>query len=1260
MITENQLDGWVRANSRDAQGVVVELVYRLVAASCPRPKRRRFPLGDSIGQPGPDGELDTEIDFNPFVPKGVSYWEIGTGVNAGEKATSDYKDLTKGTPEEVRKESSFVFVTPLSGVSGWGYTWKKSKQAAWIEKRCKRDEWKDIRVIDGTNLIDWLKQYPSVEQWLSSKMGLKVQIETLEQRWDILREIGSPPPLIPEVFLANRESACAKVKEVFSDKIFRLRLDTYYPDQVVDFIAACADTLDKDANLDIVGRCLIISCAKEWDAIAGLRDSHIMIADFDLDNNMGTKLLERARRGRHSVIFRGLPGGIPDPSRALLLNPRSHQIKDALKKAGYNAERARTLAQKSNGNLSSLCRLLHNLSSMPEWAQGTEAADLSIAEVIGSWSDESGADKLVAESLSGKPYGEWIKTLQEIALRPNTPLNHHDNAWKFIARYEGWYALGPKLFDKDLDFFKATTVRVLREHDPKFELPSEKRIMANIYGKVLKHSYSLRKGLTESLALIGCYPDALKSCSSGKAKAIAALAVNEILSDSDWILWASLNDLLPLLAEASPKEFLAAVENALDSDPCPFDMLFAQEKPGFVGQTYMAGLLWALETLAWDSDYLIHAVILLGELASRDPGGNWSNRPANSLSTIFLPWLPQTCAPVSKRKYAIEILIKEHPQVAWTLLLSLLPASHGVSHGSRKPEWRKIIPDDWPERITHQEYWEQITSYVELATTAAKQDLAKLVDLIDRLNDLWPEARNQIMIYLGSDAIVSMPEADRVKIWTRLVDLVSKHRKFADAKWAMKPDEVDGIASIAEKLIPASPIYRHQRLFIERDFDLFEEKGDSREQQKILDEHRQRAVAEIFKEGSIEQVLKFAKIVESPWRVGLAFGIIAPGDVESSVVPKLLESEDKSLMQFAGGFTWGRFRSRQWQWVDEINTTNWTPSQIGQFLAFLPFTSDTWKRVTQLLREDESPYWSKASVNPYGNDQNIEMAIDRLVEYGRARDAIICFKQIQYKKKKLNSQQAIRVLQALLQSPQGFNDIDFHAVIEVIKELQNDPSTNPDDLFQIEWAFLPLLDGLDGASPNLLENRLADDPVFFCKVIRTAFRSEKEDGPVEEPTEQQKLNGANAYRLLHNWKTPPGSQRDGTYNGDKLLAWLENAKEICHKSGHLDIALTMIGQVLFNAPPDPNGFWINCSAANALNAKDTQKMRNGFQTAVVNSRGAYTCTGGEEERRLADKYCIRAEETEARKFHRLAETFRAISAFYNGEAKREASRDKFD
>jgi len=69
LVTENRLDGWVRQNSREAEGLLAELIFRLVAASCPHPNKRRFPLADSIEQQGEDGFLDTEIGLPPFIPK---------------------------------------------------------------------------------------------------------------------------------------------------------------------------------------------------------------------------------------------------------------------------------------------------------------------------------------------------------------------------------------------------------------------------------------------------------------------------------------------------------------------------------------------------------------------------------------------------------------------------------------------------------------------------------------------------------------------------------------------------------------------------------------------------------------------------------------------------------------------------------------------------------------------------------------------------------------------------------------------------------------------------------------------------------------------------------------------------------------------------------------------------------------------------------------------------------------------------------------
>jgi hypothetical protein len=1265
IITENTLDEWVRGHAEEAQGVIVELVWRLAAASCPRPKERRFPLGDSIGQHGPDGLLEVDLAFDPFVPEGRSFWEIGTGLKAGNKATSDYNDLVSAIPPNVRIESTFVFVTPLSGRRDWEHTWKEDAQATWLEKCLARREWKDVRVLDGTKLIDWIHQFIAVEMWLAHRIsGLHLpQVETPEQRWSLIRSIGEPPPLITKVFLVNRDEACAKIKEVFAGTAVQLKLNTHFPDQVVDFVSAYLADLDDEKRADAAGRCLIISGSDAWNTIVAQKEKHILIADasLDLGAETGTKLIQMARRSGHAVIFGGTPGGIPDPASAPLPTPRNHQLKAALEMAGYGEERARVLAQKSGENLGSLLRCLQNLSLMPEWAEGSAAAELAIAAILGSWTEKSDADRAVVENVSGKAYGEWIVKMREVALRPGTPLIQRDTNWKFLARYEGWYALGPRLFDEHLDRLQTAAISVLQEIDPQFELPKTERYASSIHGKVLAHSHLLRNGLAESLALVGSHPKALKSCSRGKAEMTAVFSVRGILADANWLHWASLNDVLPLLAEAAPEEFLNSVEKALYRKPCPFDELFAQEGEGFMGDTYMTGLLWALETLAWDTNQLSRVVICLGDLAARDPGGPWANRPANSLTTILLPWLPQTCAPVAKRVAAVATLLTELPVIGWKLLLSLLPQFQSSSSHTRRPAWRDTIPDDWPTGVSHVEYIEQAKLYSELAVNVAKGNPNKLAELVNHLENFPPTANEQLLAYLGSDAVLTMDESERLGLWTELADLVARHRKFSDTDWAMQPMQTDKIATLADRLAPSAPIFRHQRLFSEREFDLYEEKGNYEEQHAELEGRRERAVQEIATNGGAQAVLNFANVVQSPWRVGISFGAIAEEAVDGLVLPSLLETEQKSLAQFVSGFVWSRFHSRNWSWVDNINTSEWSNTQTAKFLSLLPFMPDTWTRAARLLESNESLYWEKTSANSYETESGLDHSVDKLIEYGRPYAAIRCIHRMMLRKQPFDNRRAVQALLAALQSSESVHSTDSHEIIEIIKALQNDPGTNPDDLFKVEWAYLPLLNRIRDASPQLLSRRLATEPKFFCEVIRLVFRSKDQAQPIDEPTEEKKKIASNAYRLLMEWHFPPGIQLDGSYNGDAFGTWLDAVKKDCTATGHLEIAMTILGHVLIYVPPDESGLWINRFAAAALNAKDAEDMRNGFRTELYNSRGVhYVDPTGKPEKDLADKYRVQAEAVEDAGYHRFAAMLRGLAASYEQEAESVLSRDRFD
>ena len=1249
------------ADTRESQAVIPELVYMLVQASVSDLTECRIPYGDAINQPGWDGLVETESGFRQFVPRRRSYWEIGVGRDPQSKATADFKKRTESMSPDERKAAAFVFVTPRSSASGG---WNQSKTDTWVQER-DSSGWGEVRIIDGIKLADWLLEFPAIGKWLFKRMSLvktTAGFTTPAEHWDNLRQLtqGDDPPLPPKVFLVGRDRACVELRRLFCSEIKQLGLAIESAQDAEDFVAAFLASLDSETQRLFNNKCLFVKDADTWVSMVTLKTEHVLVAHQQLDlESSGEQLYLAAKKNRHNVIIpvSGV-GGRGSETIIPLRSPSAASLEATLKESGYSHERAHQLAGAGALSLAALKRHLRGFGE-PPYATWGSARVLAQAELFGRWSGSNPADKAAMEIVLGKTYGEWIEIVRPETLRSDTPLIQRNENWKIISRGEAWSALGPRLCNEDLDCFQKAAVAVLGERDPKFDLPVEERFAASIRGKVLQYSSSLRKGIAETLALLGSRPNALSSCTQGKAELAATLTVRELLKEADWGKWASLDRHLPMLAEAAPSEFLNCVETALlHPNDSPFHEVFAQEKAGIMGGNYMSGLLWALETLAWHPDYLMRVTIVLGELAAIDPGGNWVNRPANSLVTIFLPWYPQTCAPIPKRKAAVEALLREQPVVGWQLLLALLPVMRGATSGSNKPSWRDFIPAEWTEGVTNREYREQVTVYSNLAVDVAAADSLRLAKLIDRLPDLPELAYSRVLEHLASATIASMLESARLPLWEALVDLAAKHRQFSDAQWAMPSDAVAKIEEAAVKLAPKSASLVHRRLFSDRDLDLYEEKGNWEVQAKKLEERRQKAIREILKEQQLSGILDFVQQVASPEKVGLAIGCIEDVSADTVLLPDYLDRTDKSLLAFIGGFVWGSLQTKSWPWVDEVVTDAWSILQKVKFFTLLPFVHDAWQRAEKLLGEDSSYYWKSVNVNPWGPQEHLLEAVEKLLWHHRPRAVVACLYRLLHEKVAFSPDLAVRVLMESLTSEERVGISEQHEILDIIKWLQENPPTNTDELFQVEWAYLPLFDNHMGASPKLLEQRLAGDPDFFCMVIRTVFRSKNVERPVKEPTEQEKNIATNAYRLLHDWRTPPGTLADGTFSEDALNSWLDVVKVACKDSGHLEMALAQVGEVLIHTPPDPDGLWIHRSVAEVLNAKDAEDMRSGYQMGEYNARGVHCVDpSGKPERDLAAEYRERADALEKCGYPRFATTLRGLAEEYNLEAKRISSRD---
>ena len=383
-VTENQLDNWVRSHSVEASSLIPTMIGRLVAKSCPNASERRFPSGDSIDQPGVDGFLRDENGYPPFVPSGDSYWEIGTGP-AARKATEDYGKRTYQIPEKIRQISTIVIVNPRSSVKEWRNTRNSDAQKRWVEERKSSDEWKDVKLIDGTIIADWLTEQPDIGRWLAKEIiGLpENHIETVDLRWRLLQSYGSPNPLEPDLFLGNRSNAIQRLNELLLGEKKELRLLTRFPDQVVDFVCAFVASLEDDRRVQVSSRALIISDPNVWTSVCEIYEEKnlVLIADSSLEmsGDSAGRMIQKAIACGHSVIYDAPYGGPNSDLTFRLQDPHISDIYTSLISVGYSDHKTRAITDECERNLNQVLRMLRNETLLPKWAEGEGSNDMVFA-----------------------------------------------------------------------------------------------------------------------------------------------------------------------------------------------------------------------------------------------------------------------------------------------------------------------------------------------------------------------------------------------------------------------------------------------------------------------------------------------------------------------------------------------------------------------------------------------------------------------------------------------------------------------------------------------------------------------------------------------------------------------------------------------------------------------------------------------------------------------------------------------------------------
>ena len=327
------------------------------------------------------------------------------------------------------------------------------------------------------------------------------------------------------------------------------------------------------------------------------------------------------------------------------------------------------------------------------------------------------------------------------------------------------------------------------------------------------HSAELRQGLAQSLALLATRGTAERLTDTIPLQARVDRVVRSVLpASSTWRRWASLGELLPLVAEAAPEMLLEAAEAGVSGDQPELAKLFLEEGDGFTGRAEHTGLLWALERLAWSATICRARPLVLAKLAQHDSGGKWANRPKASLRDVFFSWMPHTSAPVNQRLEVIELLLQRQPAAGWELLLALLPEVHESIMQHSTPDWR-FWAEGWKREVSGTEYRQTVNRLVELSLGAVKAVPTWWPAFLDSIPAFRGTGFEKALRALEELDPASLPAATCKTLWAEVRELVSKHGYFADADWALPKELVSRFAAVRDKLEPSDAVERFIPLF---------------------------------------------------------------------------------------------------------------------------------------------------------------------------------------------------------------------------------------------------------------------------------------------------------------------------------------------------------------------------------------------------------------------------------------------------------------
>lgn len=933
-----------------------------------------------------------------------------------------------------------------------------------------------------------------------------------------------------------------------------------------------------------------------------------------------------------------------------------------LEEAGLDAGEAYDLVGDTHGLFVPLKIKIYNgaVYKKPSWIENKNKAFMA-ALLCGKWTECDG-DKLVLEELSGMSYDDIMINLSPY-MKGGDPfvveVNGYGGKTLQLANVESaWENLDNDITDKMWEDFIKLFYEVLIESEPIFDYPFDKHFEANIYAKKPDWSPAIKHGMIRSLIMRAYYRK--DECCQYQINNVVKQVLETITTAKRW---GYIAQYFTDLCEAAPGIVLQRLEVELSDSTGMKELFGINDGDSITGRHYYTNILWAVEQLLLQKDYVVRSVKWLWKVDALNIKYSISNSPKSILKTVFCAWVNVSVLSVDEKidnaKWAVE-----NYDNAWEIIYSELPERRtSICSTINHPHYRNT--DDVQE-LYNTDVRKTYIEYINICLSKMDTSAEKWKKIIESMENYYDELIDKIKEKLLQD-VALMKDEEKIVIKDTFRYEIYRHRYFCSSDWSMPESRIERFENIMRQIHLSDPIYEYLYLFGPTydfplmhpiPFDKEENNHDERKQNDLLKEEEIEKGFKEFQEKnlSLEKLLILCSNKESS-TIGIYIAKCYKSRMfDENILKMMLNLNVKD--QVIVDYVWYFLKQNEPVLEQAVRLVKMNENKENLVVSLLSMEVSSDDKVPMIANETEEIkklFWGRnLRLFLKANKNSYQWALSECKKYG----TINTFLELLFNAKEfLNSNDIYEEFTKLDQvRKETVNSTTSYCLEQLLKILHNefkDDSEKCAQIARIEWLFRNVLNWNDMKCTQII---MKESPILYAQLVKYIYLKEGED---KESRTDEMRGVTNVLYDIYTKALFCPAEKDGRVDFNKLKLWVNEFKDLLSKQRQMNLFGHLVGRLFAYSPIGDDNYMPCEPVRQIIEEIFDESLKSSYVTAEENKRGVYTPDAGKTELEMSQHYKDNANKIRER-YPSTASIYDLLSNIYKAEAiseRRQAEDD---